>query len=181
MFDEVNKFLGMLKEENFVFRIPNEKCRKAMAAAIVEMSKCNKNFVNLLNHTFRVAGMSMYLAQKERQSTVTKEICFLSAVFHDVFKEEEKHEVKGSDFAKKFLKSLKYKPEIIERVAKSIAEHNDNGKILRTFESKILWDADKLDKIGANAFLRRIDERNLKSRLEKDKNIYLYLNSSKEI
>jgi len=181
MFDDINKFLARVKEENFVFRIPNERCRKAMAIAITEMSKRNKNFVNLLNHTFRVASVSMYLAQKEKIPVAGKEICFLSALFHDVFKEEENHEVKGGDFARKILKSLTYKPDVIEKVAESIADHNNNEKILRTIEAKILWDADKLDKVGATAFLRRIDERNLKKRLENDKIIFLYLDFSKEI
>ncbi|PKP56168.1 MAG: hypothetical protein CVT88_10475 [Candidatus Altiarchaeales archaeon HGW-Altiarchaeales-1] len=125
--------------------------------------------------------MSMYLAQKEKIPVAGKEICFLSALFHDVFKEEENHEVKGGAFAGKILKSLTYKPEVIEKVAVSIADHNNNEKILLTIEAKILWDADKLDKVGATAFLRRIDERNLKRRLENDKIIFLYLDFSKEI
>jgi len=181
MFDDINKFLARVKEENFVFGIPNERCRKAMATAITEMSKHNKNFVNLLNHTFRVASVSMYLAQKEKIPVAGKEICFLAALFHDVFKEEENHEVKGGAFAGKILKSLTYKPDVIEKVAESIADHNNNEKILLTIEAKILWDADKLDKVGATAFLRRIDERNLKRRLENDKIIFLYLDFSKEI
>ena len=88
--------------------------------------------------------MSLYLAQKEKQTAVSKEICFLAAIFHDVFKEEENHEVKGGNFARKILKSLKYKQDVIEKVAENIAYHNNHDKILRTIESKILWDADKL-------------------------------------
>ncbi|NCS91536.1 MAG: HD domain-containing protein [Candidatus Altiarchaeum hamiconexum] len=181
MFDEINKFFVMVKDEEFIFVIPNERCRKATAIAITEMSKHNKNFVNLLNHTFRVAGASMYIAQKEKLTAASKEICFLSAIFHDVFKEEENHDVKGRDFAIKILKSLKYRQNVIEKVAESIADHSNSEKFLHTVEAKILWDADKLDKLGATAFLRRINERNLKIRLEKDKNIFLYLDSSKEI
>jgi len=181
MFEDINKFLAMVKEENFVFVIPNERCRKAMAIAITEMSKHNKNFVNLLNHTLRVASVSLYLAQKEKQTAASKEICFLAAIFHDVFKEEKNHEIMGGDFARKILRTLKYKQDVIEKVAESIADHNNNGKILRTIEAKILWDADKLDKVGATAFLRRMDEKNLKSRLENDKNVFLYLDFSKEI
>lgn len=184
MFEDLNKFLAMVKEENFVFVIPNERCRKAMAIAITEMSKHNKNFVNLLEHTLRVASVSLYLAQKEKQTAASKEICFLAAIFHDVFKEEENHEIMGGDFAEKILRTLKYKQDVIEKVAESIADHNNHGKILRTIEAKILWDADKLDKVGATAFLRRMGEKNLKnlkSRLEKDKNVFLYLDFSKEI
>ncbi|CEG12596.1 hypothetical protein MSIBF_A2500008 [groundwater metagenome] len=39
---------------------------------------------------------------------------------------------------------MKYKQDVIEKVAENIAYHNNNDKILRTIESKILWDADKL-------------------------------------
>lgn len=178
MFECINKFLTMLKEENFAFTIPDERCRKAMGIAITEMSRHNKNFINLLNHTLRVASVSLYLSEKENAN---KEICFLSAIFHDVFKEEEDHELKGGEFAGKILKMLKYSQDVVEKVTESIVNHNNHNKILNTIEAKILWDADKLDKIGAAAFLRRMDEKDLKSRIEKDKGIFLYLGPSKEI
>lgn len=53
MFEGINKFLGMVKDENFLFVIPNERCRKTIAIAITEMSRHNKNFVNLSEQYFQ--------------------------------------------------------------------------------------------------------------------------------
>jgi len=180
MFNEINKFLGMIKKEEVPLIIPNERCRECMSIAIIEMSRHNKNFINLLNHTLRVASMGVYLARKEGLNAKGKEICFLAAIFHDVFKEEENHEVKGKEFAEKILKSKKYHSDVIKKVGNAIAGHNSKNA-LNAIESKILWDADKLDKIGATAFLRRMKEKNLKNRIENDKNVFLYLDTSKEI
>jgi len=116
MFNEINKFLEMIKKEEVPLIIPNERCRECMSIAIIEMSKYNKNFINLLNHTLRVASMSVYLARKERLNAKGKEICFLAAIFHDVFKEERNHEIKGKEFAEKILKSKKYHSDVIKRL-----------------------------------------------------------------
>lgn len=187
---EILNFFKKLDKEKYQFKIPNEKCKIALMKAIEEMSKFD-NFIGILNHTFRVAANALYLAQRKRLSKKDKEIVFLAACFHDVYKKDKgRHTVKGALFAKKILKELNYDEEICNNVHNAILVHTESFLKPSKITEKILYDADKLDKIGCTGILRRatnLEESKeskwikLIEQLKNDKTQKFYLVISKKI
>lgn len=82
------------------------------------------------------------------------EVAEAAAWLHDVRKEtKEKHPQEGAKFARKFLPKTDFPAEKIERVAQAIEDHMGlwRSEPLKNLESQVLWDADKLAKIGLTA------------------------------
>lgn len=82
------------------------------------------------------------------------EVVEAAAWLHDVRKEAgERHPQEGAKFARKFLAQTNFPPHKIEPVAQAIADHMGlwRTRPLATLESQVLWDADKLAKIGLTA------------------------------
>jgi len=105
-------------------------------------------------HTERVYNLAMKIGKKENADM---EILGLSAILHDIARKEQDesngkicHAERGAVLAKEILKRYGFKKEKIENVAHCIEAHRyRNDKIPGTKEAKILYDADKLDAIGA--------------------------------
>ena len=82
------------------------------------------------------------------------EIVEAAAWLHDIRKEmKDKHPQEGAKFARKFLPQTDFPLEKIEPVARAIEEHMGlwRDEPLEELESQVLWDADKLSKIGLTA------------------------------
>lgn len=80
------------------------------------------------------------------------EVVEAAAWLHDVAKynAKQKHPQKGAEQARKLLPKTDFPPEKIERVAKAIEVHMGlwRKEPLANLEAAVLWDADKLTKIG---------------------------------
>jgi len=189
---KITEFLTQLKSEFYGFEIPDENFGILVRESQREMSKFT-NWIHIWNHTVRVTSNTLYLAEKE---SANQNMCFLSGIFHDVYKldksDEQGHEIKSAEFADKILREFngnndefKFNDEFIEGVVNAVRTHT-NG-VPETMEAKILWDADKLDKIGASGLMRRVaskkyTEEQLTARLRSDMvSTIFYLNTSKEI
>ena len=80
-----------------------------------------------------------------------------AALLHDIGRRYETreqgkicHAEKGAELGRDILQKLNFPPSFIDEVAHCIESHRYRGdKIPRTLEAKILYDADKLDSIGA--------------------------------
>lgn len=82
------------------------------------------------------------------------EVVEAAAWLHDIRKETKgEHPVEGAKFAQLLLAKTNFPPEKIERVAKTIKNHMGLWRKdpLTDLESMVLWDADKLAKIGLTA------------------------------
>ncbi len=105
-------------------------------------------------HTLRVHTLALHIGQREHADI---EIIELAAFLHDIAraKEDKKsgridHAVLGAKLASQILKKLKYTDKKISAVAHCIESHRfRNNHIPKTLEAKVLFDADKLDSIGA--------------------------------
>jgi uncharacterized protein len=114
-------------------------------------------------HVQQVARNGEWLAQQypEADADVVMAACWL----HDVRKVEKNHADRGAEFARHLLRTLDFPQFKIPRVAQAISIHeglirpaddwrdsfNEPFRAappLRPLEAAILWDADKLSKIG---------------------------------
>lgn len=104
------------------------------------------------------------LTQVAADAAVVRAACWL----HDVKKQEPHHAARGADFARTFLPQTDFPPDRIEAVVQAIAQHEGLWRAaegwqpdqpfrpappLAPIEVALLWDADKLAKIGPLAFL----------------------------
>jgi uncharacterized protein len=114
-----------------------------------------------MDHVMRVYGMCMRLAEDERG--IDLNVLRAAALLHDIARVEEygdpsgmtDHAVLGADKAARVLQGLGYPDEKIGRIRHCIVSHRFRGGVEpETREAKILFDADKLDMVGAVGIAR---------------------------
>jgi len=106
------------------------------------------------DHTERVYQLCLRIGRKEKADL---EVLKLAALLHDIGREEEDrsngkvcHSQTGADLARKILEKYPVDKEKISEVLHCIETHRFRKKrIPKTIEAKVLFDADKLDSIGA--------------------------------
>jgi len=102
------------------------------------------------DHVLRVLALAERIARAEGADL---EIVRTAALLHDVARAEEFrtgacHAALGAERAREILRG--HPPERVEAVAEAIAAHRfREGTPPRTLEAQVLYDADKLDAIGA--------------------------------
>lgn len=103
-------------------------------------------------HLFRVEKIAVFLAKKEGANL---DIVRAGAWLHDVglIKGNTNHPINGSKIAKKFLKKLKIKQDLIAEICHCIEAHEGNIKA-KTKEAMVVHDADVLDKMGPLGIIR---------------------------
>lgn len=114
-----------------------------------------------LDHVFRVYNLCMLLSGYERD--VDLDILVPAALLHDIARVRESedrtgsvdHAVLGSRMAGEILMNLGYERKKIESIKHCISAHRfRTGNEPKTIEAKILFDADKLDVVGAAGIAR---------------------------
>lgn len=113
----------------------------------------NKSSHNL-EHTERVIRLCNKIGPKEKADM---HILITAALLHDIGRIHQDssegkicHAQKGSDIAKKLLKKHNYAQTEITNICHCIKTHRyRNNQKPKSIEAKILYDADKIDAIGA--------------------------------
>jgi uncharacterized protein len=109
-----------------------------------------------IEHIERVYNLCLHLAKHE--SNVDLEILKTAALLHDIarFKEFQdktgkiEHAAFGAEMAEETLKTLGYSRDVIDKIKHCIIVHRyRRNRKPKTVEAKILFDADKLDALGA--------------------------------
>ena len=113
------------------------------------------------SHIERVLRTAVEIGKREGADLAIIE---LSAILHDIFANEEKrsnvegfrHEIEASKEARNILKNLGLTDRTVDAVCHCIESHRKRtGRIQpQTIEAKCLFDADKLDFIGAIGIVR---------------------------
>ena len=113
------------------------------------------------NHIERVLKMAIEIGKQERADL---EIVELATILHDIFQNREahasiegfRHETEGSKEARKILTKLGLADRTVDAVCHCIESHRKrSGRTEpQTIEAKCLFDADKLDCIGAIGTIR---------------------------
>lgn len=115
------------------------------------------------DHVLRVAELAVYLARNEGANV---ELAYLSALLHDVPVSQaadtscnpvdnqavrKAHHLAAAEFAQTFLRARGMPGAACNAVAAAIASHRfrDRTRLPESLEARILYDADKLDSMGA--------------------------------
>lgn len=113
-----------------------------------------------IDHIERVYNLCLSLSEGEN---VDFEVLETAALLHDIARVKEDsdssgktdHAVLGSNMAKIILKKLDFPKEKILHIQECIISHRyRNSNEPKTIEAKILFDADKLDTVGAIGIAR---------------------------
>ncbi len=113
-----------------------------------------------MEHVMRVYKLCMRLAENEK---VDLDVLKAAALLHDIARVKEDkdktgkvdHAVLGAEMAERILKELNFPKEKIGKVKHCILAHRFRSEIKpKTKEAKILFDADKLDVLGAIGIAR---------------------------
>ena len=119
-----------------------------------------KDWAHGLNHVQRVLKNAMRMGRKEEADL---DILITAVMLHDIYagKEEHsgiegfKHEVEGAREASRILSELGFDQKFVDAVSQCILSHRKRrGPDPESIEAKCLFDADKLDCIGAIGVLR---------------------------
>ncbi|HPW18444.1 MAG TPA: HD domain-containing protein, partial [Candidatus Aminicenantes bacterium] len=106
------------------------------------------------DHTERVRRLALRIGRRERADLGVLE---LAALLHDIGREEEDrsrgrvcHGRVGAALARRILEDYGCEPAVVRAVAEAVRTHRfRRGGAPRTPEARALFDADKLDSIGA--------------------------------
>lgn len=127
-------------------------------AIVMEELSCS---AHNMEHVMRVVDLCKILSRYEEG--VDGEILLVSALLHDISRVEEDtdttgkidHAVVGAEKAGEILRELGYPAEKVDKVRQCISTHRfRSGSGPQTPEAKILFDADKLDVLGAVGLAR---------------------------
>lgn len=106
-------------------------------------------------HVERVLKLALYLGRREKADLGILEV---AALLHDIGRREEIkakgafcHAEAGSALAQKILEKYKFNKGAVRNIVHCIRTHRfrDRRNVPKTIEAKALFDADKLDSIGA--------------------------------
>lgn len=125
--------------------------KTAQEEAIRRFGTAEPGFNYRWEHVQAVVKLAIRLAEL---TGADKQVVEAAAWLHDVAKDKgAKHPEEGAKVARKLLPKTDFPAEKVERVAQAIVQHMGlwRDKPLTNLEAMVLWDADKLSKIGLTA------------------------------
>ncbi len=134
----------------------DQKFQKIKEAVEKELSCSAHN----MDHVMRVYNLSLHLAETEY---IDLDVLKASALLHDIARVKEDndhtgktdHAILSSEMAVPILKELDFSEEQIKHIQDCIISHRyRTGNEPKIKEAKILFDADKLDTLGAIGIAR---------------------------
>ena len=136
----------------------------AHKAAIAEDSERWGDTNTMFEYRWEHVQAAVRLATRLAERTgADREVCEAAAWLHDVAKLHSRehgtdHGFDGADMARDILAQSDFPAEKIEAVADAIAKHVglETSALIQPLEAAILWDADKLTKLGATIVLHAI-------------------------
>jgi len=137
-------------------------CRAAAAAQAAEESRHDWSHVTgvpPLNYRWEHVTQVVALAQRlARRLGADADVTEAAAWLHDVRKEMPSHGLAGAAAAQELLVDTDFPAEKIDIVADAIRQHvglfrSQDAPPLEPLEAAVLWDADKLSKLGVHAVM----------------------------
>lgn len=110
------------------------------------------------DHSERVRRRALKLARFIPEGEINLEVLSMAALLHDVdqpYHDKKGHVTRSFEKAEKILRDLGYPDDKRPRVLEAIAEHSsEDDTTPASLEAKVLFDADKLDGLGAIGIAR---------------------------
>jgi uncharacterized protein len=105
------------------------------------------------DHVERVVKIAILVAKMEKADV---ELVQVAAILHDVGRcVGQPHNETGAKLASEILNNLHYPLQKTQEIARIVLLHNvDSKNKLSSLEEKIVWDADKIDLLGAVGIAR---------------------------
>jgi len=111
-------------------------------------------------HTYRVLGYALQILETKKKAQA--DVVILAALLHDLGRaqgETYEHDKRGSEMGFSYLVQKGYAEDLARHVADCILTHSNTSETKpQSLEAQILFDADKLDTIGAIGIARIIGE-----------------------
>lgn len=132
-----------------IIRNIREKIKKEARKYFAVASGCHD-----WTHIERVRNLALRIGRKEKANL---EILEIAAYLHDIGRKDEMekkgifcHAERSAELSRPLLKKYKLHTEVIENIIHCIESHRfRKNKKPATLEARVLFDADKLDSIGA--------------------------------
>lgn len=137
--------------------LKNKESLIRQVSEMAEVYYAKNDSAHDFSHACRVTRLAIKLGEKEVGNL---ELLILGGILHDTGRYEQVlsgvcHAKYGAEIAKTILTKLDYQVGVIEKVQEMIRTHRFRVKNPpKTLEAKILFDADKLDAIGAIGIAR---------------------------
>jgi uncharacterized protein len=134
--------------------------REILQSLIEELERIVKEKMSSLEgtahsyeHVDRVVKIAILLAKKEKADI---ELVQVGAILHDVGRcVGQPHNETGAKLASEILNKVHYPPQKTQKIARIVLLHHlDVKNKLNSLEEKIVWDADKIDLLGALGIAR---------------------------
>jgi uncharacterized protein len=134
--------------------------RETLQSLIEELERIVKEKMSPLEgtahsyeHVDRVVKIAILLAKKEKADI---ELVQVGAILHDVGRcVGQPHNETGAKLASEILNKVHYPPQKTQKIARIVLLHDvDSKNKLNSLEEKIVWDADKIDLLGALGIAR---------------------------
>ncbi len=115
-------------------------------------------------HVRQVVGLALRIGSRMDTDV---EVLLAAAWLHDIGKGQPNHAAVGAAEARNFLATTDFPPEKIETVVAAIAQHEGltrpvGAPPLEPLEAAVLWDADKVSKLGVSALALALGSANVK-------------------
>jgi len=126
---------------------------KTLAPVVKERMNFLQGTAHSYEHVGRVLKVATLVAKKEKADL---ELVQLGALLHDIGRTvAEPHNETGAKLAKEILTEIGYPEHRRKKIARIVMLHPlDFKDRLQTPEEKIVWDADKIDLLGAAGIAR---------------------------
>ena len=141
----------MAKKKNWRKAVKDAMYAAALLEAQKKSGDFRPNFLYRWEHVQAVVTTALKLAKLVDADAAVVEA---AAWLHDVRKDaKDKHPQEGAAFARQLLPQTTFPKKKIEQVASAIEQHMGlwRDEPLKNLEAQVLWDADKLTKIGVMA------------------------------
>ena len=129
----------------------NIELEKRVCELTADLDSCHD-----FSHTLRVIELARKIALVEGGN---QEIIYLASLLHDIGRiirnRSKHHAVLGAEMARDILSDFAFEENKINQVVQAIASHSKSAGIpCQSLEAKILYDADKVDALGAIGLAR---------------------------
>ena len=147
----MDAFVIMAKKKAWRKAVRSEMHKRALEMAQQRSGEKSPAYLYRWEHVQAVVTTAIKLAELTGADV---DVVEAAAWLHDIRKDAgDKHPEKGAKFAKSFLPETDFPKEKIDAVASAVKLHMGlwRDKPLKNLEAQVLWDADKLTKIGVMA------------------------------